>query len=255
MSQDNLMNKAAWDAYHEDYMRFILEKRTDYFSFFSNGGVELDDFLIEMVGPVSGLKLLDTCCAADATQAFSWANLGARVTACDISPTAIRIAQSNAQQMGKDVTFVEDDAQYLQNIGDDRFDVVFATYPVWLSDIEQAARTWHRVLRKGGKLLFHFEHPISYCIEEQHGALQMLHNYNSKQAYRFERFSGTPLADAFGGWSTDKPSVEHFYRLSDLINAVLRASFTLLEVREPEFPDDGTLSGKLPRDVVILATK
>ena len=135
------------------------------------------------------------------------------------------------------------------------FDIVFATYPVWLSDIEQALQTWHRILRKGGKLLFHFEHPISYCIEEQQGSLRVLHNYNCKQSYQFERFSGTPLADEFRGWDTDKPSAEHFYRLSDLINAVLHASFTILEVREPEFLDDNTLGGKLPRDFVILATK
>lgn len=44
--------------------------------------------------------LLDTCCASDAKQAFSWANLGAKVIACDIAPTAIEIARANALGLG-----------------------------------------------------------------------------------------------------------------------------------------------------------
>ena len=37
MSQDKLTNKVAWDAYQEDYMRLMLKKRADYFSFFPMG--------------------------------------------------------------------------------------------------------------------------------------------------------------------------------------------------------------------------
>lgn len=253
--QDNLINRDAWDAYQEAYMTYTLEKYPDYYSFFAGGGVRLDAFVTELIGDVSGLRLLDTCCAADATQAFSWANLGARVTAGDISPAAIRIARRNAERMGLDLSFIEDDAQYLATVEDNAFDIVFATYPVWFSDIDQACKTWRRVLRKGGKLLFHFEHPISYCIEERQGAVQVLHNYNRRATYRFDEFLGTPLADAYGGWAANKPSAEHFYRLSDLLNAVLRAPLAIVEVREPDIADDGTLAGKLPQDFVILAVK
>ena len=86
------INRAAWDAYQADYMRFNLMERPDFFERLGRGDVLLDDEVVELAGDVAGLDLLDTCCASDAMQAFSWANLGARVTACDIAPTAIEIA-------------------------------------------------------------------------------------------------------------------------------------------------------------------
>lgn len=86
--QNNLnMIKEQWDGYHRLYMESILKENPDYFPFFANGGV-LDDFEFRLLGDVRGLKLLDTCCACDASQAFSWTNLGAKVTACDISDVA-----------------------------------------------------------------------------------------------------------------------------------------------------------------------
>ena len=87
----NKLNKAAWDAYQEDYMKFHLMGYPDFYESFMNGGSSwLDDFLISMLGDVKGLKLLVIPCGVDCVQAFSWHNLGARVTACDISPKQLK---------------------------------------------------------------------------------------------------------------------------------------------------------------------
>ncbi|MCL2500023.1 MAG: hypothetical protein FWE90_06755 [Defluviitaleaceae bacterium] len=93
----NKINREAWDKYQDDYMKFHLMKYPNYYDFYRNGGVFLEDYLVSIMGDVKGLKLLDTCCAADAAQTFSWHNLGAKVTACDITPSAIRIAKENAE--------------------------------------------------------------------------------------------------------------------------------------------------------------
>ena len=98
MENLNLLNKEAWNAYQEDYFRFHLMERPDYFEFFSNGGVDLDEHLAPMLGDVNGLKLLDTCCACDAIQAFSWHNLGAIVTACDITEKLFKLLQRTPQK-------------------------------------------------------------------------------------------------------------------------------------------------------------
>lgn len=119
--------KDSWDAYHEFYMEAIIRQRPDFFEFFSNGGVE-DDFEFNLLGNVKGLKLLDTCCACDARQAFSWTNLGADVTACDISPIAINITKQNADKIGLKIDFEVADAQSLEPIKDSEFDIVYATY-------------------------------------------------------------------------------------------------------------------------------
>lgn len=228
-----MMNREAWNAYQADYMKFHLMERPDFFEFFISGGVDLDDFLPPMLGDVKGLKLLDTCCACDAKQAFSWHNLGAIVTACDISDTAIEIAAQNATKMNFDINFVVADMQTLEPIGDNLYDVVFATYPVWVQNIEQACKTWYRVLKPGGRLLWHTSHPIVDCIEERTSGLHIVQDYNTPHTELYEKFGGTPLAERqAGGWSVDLPSAEHFWRISDLINAVCNAGFIVRQVHE-----------------------
>jgi ubiquinone/menaquinone biosynthesis C-methylase UbiE len=254
-NNNNESNKVSWDAYQEDYMEFHLKSRPNYFEFFSNGGVDLDDYLISLLGDVRGLKMLDTCCACDAVQAFSWHNLGARVTACDIAPKAIKIAKSNAIKMGLDIDFVITDMQTLDQIGDNQFDIVFATYPVWVQDIKQACKTWNRVLKHNGRLLLSTEHPITYCISQDEDRIHIRRDYNKPSREIFEIFQGTPLADRFGGWSVVLPSVENFYRMSDLINAVISADLSILAVHESSNADDESEMKKLPCDFTILAVK
>jgi len=233
MDHLNLMNKAAWDLYQADYMKFHLMERPDFFEFYINGGVDLDGFLPALLGDVKGLKLLDTCCACDAKQAFSWHNLGAMVTACDISDKAIEIASRNASKMNFVMDFVVADMQTLTPIKDNTFDVVFATYPVWVQNISEACKSWYRVLKPGGKLLWHTSHPITDCIKENTNGLHIVQNYNASHTSMYEAFGGTPMAERqAGGWSVDLPVAEHFWRISDMLNAVCAAGFTVRQVHE-----------------------
>jgi len=267
-AKTNEINKQAWNAYQEDYMKVNLLERPDFYEFFANGGVELESPWISMLGDVKGLKLLDTCCACDAKQAFSWHNLGAKVTACDITPKAIEIASANAGKMNLDMEFVVADMQKLTPIADGQFDIVFATYPVWVEDFFEACRTWNRVLKKGGRLLLAAEHPISECILEDSTGLHIYRNYNHPTATRHETFDGTPAADRYiGGWSVDLPEVDNFWRISDLLNAMCEADFMIKKVHECYEMEEGyefvhtrdietePQMRKLPSDFVVLAIK
>ena len=254
-TNQNEINKASWDAYQEDYMKFELKSHPDYFEFFANGGVELDDFLLKLIGDVKGLKLLDTCCACDAVQALSWHNLGARVTACDITPTAIKIAKNNAKKMKLDLEFVVADMQTLEPVSDNQFDIVFASYPVWIQDLNQACKTWHRVLKQGGKLLLAAEHPITNCITEDKNGIQIVTDYNQPSKEVFSSFDGTPKARKFGGWSVALPSVQNFYRVSDIMNAILAADFKIKTVYESPIVNEESQMKNLPCDLVVLAMK
>lgn len=40
MEDTNQINKESWNAYQEDYFKFQLMARPDYFEFFSSGGVD-----------------------------------------------------------------------------------------------------------------------------------------------------------------------------------------------------------------------
>ena len=150
---------------------------------------------------MNGQKLLDICCACDATQAFSWANLGADVTACDISPAAIKIARENAERIGLPVAFRVADAQTLDPIGDESFDIVFATYLVWFEDIHLACRNWYRVLRPGGQLLIDNCHPVTYCLEDMDGRIVLQRSYQdtAPEYYGLRRNTAGPTSMAVGG--------------------------------------------------------
>lgn len=245
------MNRAAWDSYHEDYMRYMLADHPDFHEKFKAGEVfGLDPYILDLLGDVRGLRLLDTCCSGDASQSFSFYVLGARVTACDISEKAIEIARGNARRIGADVQFVITDSQYLDEIADNSQDIVFATYPVWLSDLSAACRTWHRVLDEKGRLLLDMEHPISACLQETSGIFAEVRNYNHAGSITYEQFTGTPMADRHGGFVSPMPSVEHFYRVSDVVNAIAGAGFVIRTLHEAF--EEGQ---SLPSSLTIVAEK
>jgi len=260
----NEINREAWNAYQETYAKAaIADPERNYFDFFANGGVDMDDYepILSSLGDVSGLKVLDTCCSADAWQAYSWHNLGAKVTACDITPKAIEVASRNAEKMGLDIEFVEADMQTLKPIADNQFDIVFATYPVWVQDFYEACRTWHRVLKTGGKLLLFSAHPIALCIEESETGEIILHNYNEKsgKAEWYDNFDGTPMADHIGGFNIDLPSVEHFWGIADMLNGICDADFCIKKVYEnfciDKERDDPSNIDKMPSGFSVIAIK
>ena len=248
-------NKAAWDAFHADYMKFNLQYRPDYYEYFKNGGVSLDKYIPELTGDVNELQLLDTCCACDASQTFSWTNLGAKVTACDISPEAIRIASDNAGMLNLDVKFIVADAQTLLPIANNSHDIVFATYLAWFQDINFAVKTWYRVLRNNGRLLIHVTHPYTECLEEKDGALNVSYNYDKNIPFQYDKFDGTGMSTKFGGWSVDLPVVEFNHRLSDIINAVLGAGFNIELFYESTGVEGDSQMSKLPEDMFLIARK
>ena len=245
------INRAAWDAYQADYMRFNLMDHPDFFERLGSGDVMLDDEVVELAGDVAGLDLLDTSCASDAKQAFSWANLGARVTACDIAPTAIEIARENARHLGLDVKFHVADAQTLDPISDESQDLVYATHLGWLEDIELAVSTWPPVLRAAGRLLIDMDHPVTNILEKSNEGLRVEWPYFDRSPETYE-FTGTPLAKKHGGWDKSMPILWFHHTLADVFNTLVKAGLGIERVVErPYFPH----ASELPDAISILARK
>ena len=206
-----------------------------------------------MAGDVRGLRLLDVCCAGDAHQAFSWENLGASVTACDISSVAIDIAEENARKIGSQVQFHVADAQVLAPIPDAAFDLVVASFIVWFEDIFKAVKAWCRVLKLGGRLLLHFGNPVTKCLEAEDGKVEIVWDYLEPPQEYYD-FTGTPLADRHGGWEESEPVVEFHHSIADVFNAVVDAGLRIERVRETGESSDDPLS-KLPAFFTLRAKK
>lgn len=243
--------KEQWDAYHREYMESILKDRPDYYEFFANGGVD-EQFEFRLLGDVRGLLLLDICCACDASQAFSWTNLGAHVTACDLSEVAIDIAKHNASLMGLNVDFHVADAQTLTPISDNEFDVVYATYLVWYEDIIRAFKTWYRVLKPGGRLLYSGPHPLTKLLEETDGMLSIKRNYHDKTPLYYQ-FDATAGGRKYGV-NVDKPTVNFFHSMADIINAAAEAGFKIERMVETATQDSSIIT-RLPVEIAIIARK
>lgn len=245
--------KNQWEAYHPVYMDCILKSFPNYFEFFANGGVE-PEFEFKLMEDVRGLKLLDTCCAGDASQAFSWHNLGAKVTACDISPTAIEIASENARKMGLNVEFQVADAQTLDPIPDETYDIVYATYICWYEDLEQACRNWYRVLKPGGRLLYKGVHPVTVVLKEEEGTLSVTENYFNRDP-EYYMFDATPAGRKYDV-NINEPTVNFHHTLADIINAIAQAGFRVERMVETEQKDtQSSPLCKLPREIAIIARR
>ena len=245
------MNQAAWDEAH----RFLAAKRRkdpNWGEEFRNGGHLCDDTELELLGDVSGLNALQLSCAGDASQAFSLANLGAKVTACDFSPVAIEEARESALKFGLDVSFVVDDSQTLSNFRECQFDLVWADYNLWYYEhLSTACENWFRVLRRGGRLVLHEMHPITtWCVEEDSstGELKVVRSYldRTPEYYPFN------IED----FVSELEAVEFPHTVSDILNAIIQSGFNIEKMveRVQEKAQESAI-GKLPHDFFLTARK
>ena len=255
------MHRAAWDEGH----RYLAAKRKrlpgwgDVFRDGTGTFNPLERKLLDPIG-VDGADVLQTSCAGDASQAFSFALLGARVTASDFSAVAIEEARQNAAAFGLKVHFQVEDTQRLDGLDNDRFDLVHVDGNLWCyEDLPLACRNWHRVLRPGGRLFLHEGHPLSgRCLEEQEdGAFRIVRGYTDKtpEYYRFG------IQD-FVSESLDGVDFQH--TLADMLNAVMQAGFVWEQMLECDAENASFRAGGLgkkaaaaglPHDFYLIARK
>jgi SAM-dependent methyltransferase len=246
------MNREAWDAYHPVWAETTRHRYPDRKKRFAEGHFDLDPLEVELIGDVRGKDVLALSCGWDASQAFGLVKLGATVTACDLSPVAIEIARREAEELDVQVEFVTCDAQTLEPIGNDRFDLVFAQYNYcYYEDLPRAFANWFRVLRGGGRLFVRTFHPLTACLEEKEGTLAVTRSYfdRSPETYLFNGTSHVP------DWHSDLPAVEFPYTLSDLINGVARAGFRFERMVETERQANGPGISGLPGEILMTALK
>ncbi len=252
------MNRAGWDEGHR-YLAARRREHPEWVHEFRDGGTTFTETELALLGDVSGLDVLQLSCGGDASQAFSFANLGASVTACDFSPVAIEEAKQNAARVGLAVRFVLADAQRLSTIGDGAFDLVHADGNLWYyEDLPTACRNWYRVLRANGRLFLHENHPLTlWCLEadETDGSLRVVRSYGDRRP----EYSPFQIDDFV---SKESDEVEFPHTLADILTAVVQTGFVLEQMVECNlsqagFPIEGLgrCAEKLPHDFYVLARK
>ena len=263
-------SQALWDAWT------AVHATGDFYDLagFKAGGVRLRPYEIEMVGDVAGRSLLHLQCHFG-IDTLSWARLGARVTGADLSPAAIDLARTLADELGfPEARFVRSNLYDLPSALDGVFDVVYTSRGVlgWLPDIRGWARVVAHFLAPGGRFFITEVHPVIQALEDedvQPGELRLRYPYWEHPE---------PLVFDVKGSYADRDAdigekVEHGWDhgLGEIVTALIEAGLTIESLVEHPFldwkvgflvedaegkwrlpPDAG---GELPLMFSLLATK
>ena len=263
-------NQALWDAWT------AVHATGDFYDLagFKAGGVRLRPYEIEMVGDVAGRSLLHLQCHFG-IDTLSWARLGARVTGADLSPAAIDLARTLADELGfPEARFVRSNLYDLPGALDGVFDVVYTSRGVlgWLPDIRGWARVVAHFLAPGGRFFITEVHPVIQALEDedvQPGELRLRYPYwEHPEPLVFEVKGSYADRDADIG-----EKVEHGWDhgLGEIVTALIEAGLTIESLVEHAFLDwkvgflvedgDGTwrlppdAGGEMPLMFSLLATK
>jgi ubiquinone/menaquinone biosynthesis C-methylase UbiE len=194
---------------------------------------------LAMLPPVAGLRGLDIGCG-EGTNTRALASRGAQMQAVDVSPTFVKHARERERSDPLGIVYAVGDAQAL-SFPDGQFD--FATAFMSLMDVPDfraALAEAYRVVRPGGFFQFSILHP---CFVPPHrrvvrDAAGTAHTI--ELARYFEHPEGEVQRWTFSAApETITTAVEPFavpifhYTLSEWLNSVVDAGFTLERIGEP----------------------
>jgi len=222
-------NRAWWDVEADDYYTehgaFLGD---DDFVWGPEGLREADAALL---GEVDGRDLLEIGAGAAQCSRYA-ARRGAHVVASDISGGMLRrgldLNLRFTVESGLNVPLVQCDAASLP-FGDGSFDTVFTSYGAvpFVANSAAVMAEAARVLRPGGRFVFSTTHPIRWTLPDDPGypGLTVTNSY----------FDRTPYTEEEAGVTT---YVEHHRTLGDRVREITAAGLRLLDLVEPEWPDD-----------------
>lgn len=174
MNSENYLqiNKQTWNnkvSIHVDSDFYEQEK-------FINGKVTLPQTDLDVLGDVSGKKILHLQCHFG-QDSLSLARLGSKVTGIDFSEDAIAKAKSLNEKLGLDAEFICCDVyDTLQHITE-KYDIVYTSYGTigWLPDLDKWASVIANALKPNGKFVFFEFHPMVWMYDNDFN--EVFYNY------------------------------------------------------------------------------
>jgi SAM-dependent methyltransferase len=193
---------------------------------------------LAFVGEVAGLDVLDAGCG-EGYNTRLFAERGARMTGCDLSPKLIAHAREEEARAPLDIRYEVASMADLAPFADAGFDAVVSTMALMDCDCyEEAVQAFHRVLRPGGLLAYSILHPCFFhhnmreWERDEHGEITgiRLGSYFDGSTYTESwRFGAAPDADTVRPFTivyTDRT-------LTQLLNPLSAAGFRLEGIEEP----------------------
>lgn len=197
---------------------------------FLKGKNSLNEIELNLLCDVKGKTILHLQCHFG-QDSISLARLGAQVTAVDFSEKAIETAIELNKKSGTDCKFICSDVYSLNNVLDQKFDIVFTSYGVigWLPDMQKWASLISSFLKPEGV----------FVIAEFHPAVWMFDNDFKYVQYSY--FKSEPIIETDEGTYADKDanitttSVTWNHSLSEVINSLINSRLRIDSFNEFDY--------------------
>ena len=182
----------------------------------------LDTWMLEALGDVTGASIVDIGCGEGRFSRLL-AGHGANVTGVDLTVPLIEKAKSLA--VGNE-TYVVDDAEDLESIQSDSFDLAVSYIVlVDLLDYRRAIEAAYRVLKPGGRFVICNVHPMRTSVP-----YGWINQGGRKLFYALDNYTDEGPRE-FEWWG--KSFINMHRTLSSYISAFLDAGFVLARLYEP----------------------
>lgn len=221
-------SRSWWDEQAEDYLAehgaFLGDAR------FVWGPEGLSEAEAGLLGDIAALRVLEV--GAGAAQCSRWLLArGAEPVALDLSAEMLRRGRDLGRTAGLDVPLVQADATYLP-FADGSFDLAFSAYGAvpFVADPAAVMREVARVLRPGGRWVFSVTHPVRWAFADDPGPAGLV----AQMSY----FDRTPYVEQDGTGAATY--VENHRTVGDLVRDIVAAGFSLVDLVEPEWPEENT---------------
>ena len=226
--EDNYLelNKKAWND------KTAFHTASDFYDMpgFMSGKSTLQDIELELLGNVSGKKVLHLQCHFG-QDTISLARLGAEVTGIDFSESAIQKGRQIAAELNLPAAFICCDIYSLPEVLNDKFDIVFTSYGTigWLPDVDRWAAIVSHFLKPGGTFVFADFHPVLWMFDNDFTTIT--YRYFKDKAI-IETETGT-YADTSAPISNQTVSWNH--SLTEILNSLIKNNLEIQVFNEYDY--------------------
>lgn len=193
-------------------------------------------------------KYIASVCGSDGRRAVALAVLGAEATVFDISEPQMKYALELAEAAGVKIGYVLGDfiETDIEKYGD-KFDFLYMEGGIlhYFSDIGAFTKILYAITKPNGRLILSDAHPYRKLLFTEHTD----GDYFDTRLYE----AGAPLRGVFPEEEQDEfPKISvRYYTISEIINSVINAGFTLKEfIEHPHWEET-----KRPVEFTIIADK
>jgi len=184
---------------------------------FLRGKSTLNDIELELLGAISGKKILHLQCHFG-QDTMSFSRMGAHATGVDLSDKAIEKAREFTSKLGLDTQFICCDLYDLPNHLNEQFDMVFTSYGTigWLPDLDKWAKVVSQFLKPDGKFIMAEFHPVVWMFDN-----------DFKEVY-YNYFNVEPIIEEETGTYADKnaaletKTITWNHPTSEVLNALIK---------------------------------